>query len=590
MINDAFLSSQSRYQKPAGTPGLKSGFTLETKGFFGQIIGPIFLICALFLTGKLTSVINYDLALVSIVGLILCARWHLKGFLYAISLLLFSIVGKHLLIRDHHVWQAGFELSVALAFFTTAMIFQEDATAIDALSATSEAQRQTIMYLEEDLAKIKESSSNDALIFSEKSIELRSQLEEALSESSAYQILNDVLRKATAKTLDEKVLLSSQFQHSERRSGHLLSEIDSLQKELARIGNESFIVQQNAQLFKELNEVRMKEAQTHLVNETLVRMHRNESLKVRHLETVQDEAQTNLKTATDKLIELQKKVEDLELSAVLLDESSLFKETIQKLEEDLSTKQMLSESMHEKTAQLSEAIERLKVELSEKEQQLIAQQASLEATGSHLGATELALADLNGQISQLQLELASKAALEVNLKAMQEKIAEMEAQPKVIEIDQSLQEQVVFLEKRLSQYGKMELLYLQLKGNFDQKNEILHQTRVELFKTDTELQTLKKEADQESLNAEPFSPTLVAQIDELESENETLSLENQLLQDLVSHLMNTVEESPLDVKKRKRSMIAVQQDLFNQDPEFKLPSHPLLFQKRRGNRSVEKAD
>jgi hypothetical protein len=204
----------------------------------------------------------------------------------------------------------------------------------------------------------------------------------------------------------------------------LLEEIDSLQTELNRLGNDSALAQQNKQLFEELNESRGREAQTHLINETLVRLHAKENQKVRELE------------------------------------AKFF-------------------AMSEQTETVSEDKERF--------------------------------------VEQLQLQVQ---------------------------------------QTRLEQYRQVELLYRQLKGQFEEKNAILHQTRSELFLADTELQTIAQKLREKELAFNPVSQEICLELDAMEEENLALQHENRELQDLVSHLMQQDEASSLVKKKMKKSQPA----------------------------------
>ena len=93
--------------------------------------------------------------------------------------------------------------------------------------------------------------------------------------------------------------------------------------------------------------------------------------------------------------------------------------------------------------------------------------------------------------------------------------------------------------------AQIEPLFKQLKNQFDEKNKVLHQTRSELFKADTELKTMQIEKDQSAL-------LLPEEIFELDEEIVRLEEENQELQDLVSVLSGQQIDS--DAAKRKKKV------------------------------------
>lgn len=536
---------------------------VESKSFVSQIIGPISLICTLFLAGKAIAIPNYDLILVSIVGLYFCAKWRFQGCLVALVLLSVSAACKHLIYTDHHVWQGGFELSVAIALIITTLVFHESAKYVDGVKAQNVAQSQTIEFLEEDLIRVKSHSAEEALITSDKIIQLQSQLDEALTESSSYQILNDVLRKSTARAIEEKEQLVSQIFQSDRRSGQLLSEIDVLQKELARIGDESAVIQQNGQLFKELNEARVKEAQTHLVNDTLARMHRSENARVKTLEGQQNELGLQLQKAKQEQENNAMLVEELNLKIDALSSSAQRQhdaqnERAQFLETELEQKKTLLytfskqfEEVQLLNSNLSELKGTLETELEQARQQILSAPPAI---------TPEREAFLVEQITSTLSQLES-------LESKTKRVDELEAQLEMQQI-------------RLAQYTDLELLYRQLKGNFQEKTQILHETRVELFHVDTELQTLKQQIQESRLDVEPVIPEMTAEIEEIEQENKALTLENSLLNEIVTQLMSSTRESHVPLadavtaelnhadaglvkkKVKKQKVLAEQQDLF----------------------------
>ncbi|HEX2582706.1 MAG TPA: hypothetical protein VHL30_01170 [Chlamydiales bacterium] len=399
------------------------GFEEETSSV-GAIIGPLFLLFAVILVLKAPTSFNYDLLFVAIFGLFLTAKWKIRGCIAALLLLAFSAGAKHVLFPEHHAWQAGLESSIGIALFISALIFEESSKWALAKQSELERNEKTILFLEEDLSQQKEEAAKESAAALEKLANLRLQLEELESQISTLQVLNDVLRKTTAKSIEEKEEAIAEVRTFDRREGLLLEEIDSLQTELNRLGNDSALAQQNKQLFEELNESRGREAQTHLINETLVRLHAKENQKVRELE------------------------------------AKFF-------------------AMSEQTETVSEDKERF--------------------------------------VEQLQLQVQ---------------------------------------QTRLEQYRQVELLYRQLKGQFEEKNAILHQTRSELFLADTELQTIAQKLREKELAFNPVSQEICLELDAMEEENLALQHENRELQDLVSHLMQQDEASSLVKKKMKKSQPA----------------------------------
>jgi len=394
-------------------------------------LAPLFLLLAAILILKLPT-FNYDLLFVAVFGLFLTAKWRIQGCIAALLLLAFSAGAKHVFTPTHHMWQAGLESSVGIALFISALIFEGNSKWAVTKQNELERNEKTILFLEEDLSQQKELTAKEIAAGTEKLAALRVLLEESESSISTLQVLNDVLRKGNAKSIDEREAALTQVRMFDRKEGLLLEEIDSLQRELNRLAKESSLAQQNKELFNELNESRLMEAQTHLINETLVRLHAKENQKVRSYE-----------------------------------------EKLCGIEEELSN--------------VTRALEQMQKERNE----------------------------LKGELELL----SQKPALSTEEK-------------------EDLLKQIEVHETRVSQYRQMELLYRQLKVQFEEKNQILHEARRDLFRADTELQTVKQKLHEKEFDSNPVAKEIYLELDSLEEENANLKQENEELHAVVSSLMN----------------------------------------------------
>ncbi len=457
----------------------------------GSIVGPFFLLLAIALALKVPSAFNYDLLFVAIFGLFLTAKWKIRGCVAALLLLAFSAGAKHVLFPENHAWQAGLEGSIGIALFISALVFEGNSKWAFAKQSELERNEKTILFLEDDLRQQKELAVKESAAALEKLANLRLQLEELESQVFTLQVLNDVLRKTAAKSIQEKEEAVAQARTFDRREGQLLEEIDSLQTELNRLGNDSVLVQQNKQLFDELNESRVCEAEMHLIHETLVRLHAKENQKAREFEV--------------KFFEMAEQTEKISLEKVNAENS---------LESMRAERDLLVESVRIMEDQV--------------------QQASIQKVND-----DRALEDAQVERNELHEEI--------------ERLRQKPAFP--TEDKEILMAQLHVHQTRLEQYRQVDLLYRQLKAQFEEKNEILHQTRAQLFHADTELQTIKQKLQEKDLESNPMSKEVYLEIDEMEEENSILQQENQDLQDLVSHLMQR-DDSLLSVKKkRKKSLL-----------------------------------
>lgn len=78
--------------------------------------------------------------------------------------------------------------------------------------------------------------------------------------------------------------------------------------------------------------------------------------------------------------------------------------------------------------------------------------------------------------------------------------------------------------------------YMQLRKQFAQKSDILHQTRKELFAHTEENLALHHQKEQEELDLDIYEEALIKDIKDLEAERKILREENHLLEEMISYL------------------------------------------------------
>jgi hypothetical protein len=337
-----------------------------------------------------------------------------------------------------------------------------------------------IQNLEEELAKVQQSTLQTEIAHAQRLEELQKSLDEVSVEKSTLEILNDVLRKTNAAYAEEKRAFETEILEQQRNLAAVLTERMDAQQEIQLLKSTDWAAESRA-LLQELNRARFDKEQTYQINETLVRMH---------------------------------------ASAM---------------------------------AQAKEAKEALQTVLNEKEQFVL-------------------------QMDALRLELSESEAKCVKLERESvDQAADIIAQLKKERLD--LQERLAATEQKVDELAKVDFLYRQLKSQFEEKGRVLHEARSALFKMETELQTIRKEQEQQ----EPFLPlSLSAEIERLDEEVVQLKEENTQLQDLVTHLGSvpsipfaahriplpagqpSLEETlreALTPKRKKKAKKPVQQDL-----------------------------
>lgn len=245
-------------------------FKMERDRPLVSLIGPLFLLCTLLLAAAHPDSLNCGyLFLAALAGLFLTIQFQMKGFLYSLLGLATAAFLKYGFLAGEHLWQLGFEGSLACGLFITALTSEQRKSYLAHLRETAETRQSTIAHLEEDLAKLRESSQTVHIAAQEKIAEKQKELEELQAEHSSILVLNEVLRKTSAQQTEEAEILAEKSLDQSRKIGMLLSEIDALQNELSRISNESALKAENDLLVEQINTARVELAQAELLNESL---------------------------------------------------------------------------------------------------------------------------------------------------------------------------------------------------------------------------------------------------------------------------------------------------------------------------------
>ena len=489
------------------------------------LAGPLFLLCTVAIAASSGGQTNLYWLAAALVGMTLCAYYKLRGCVYAVALLALASVVKHGFFTTDHFWQFGLESSLACGLLITTLTLDQRKSIVQSLQETANTRGSAISNLEEELSKLMETSQSQQMFLQEKLAETQKEREDLQSEVSSILILNEVLRKTTARQTEDAERLAEGSLDKERRVGSLLDEIDALQKELARVSDLSGLAQENTNLLDELNMARSDRAQTHLINETLARLHAKEA---------------------------QKAQEASEVSHALHAEKQMLQEELGAAKAEVN---MLSTHLQ----QVSEELEKSLVSLEKME----ALQVEKKFLQERLQTAEQELASAMQKMeSYAHPPLAQEnPAIRAEREALLEKLAEQEAllhkfQEKEIGLDKVTETEVLLdklseqetllaqMEERLKTVVQTETLYKQLKAQFEEKNAVLHETRAKLFQADTQLQQLLIEKEQLSLHSEPIPVELQQEICALEQEVSDLREENDHLLQIVTSLSTGETRTP----------------------------------------------
>lgn len=529
-----------------------------------SIFGPICLICTFALSAKVPM--PFDLLFLALSGLYLSARWQMRGFVYSLILLALGGGIKHFLLDSGHLWQLGIEGSLAISFFITALSFEESSSFIQSLISQMDASSSVVRNLEEEISAVREQATAQQMALQEKVAVLQKELEELQTDHSSILILNEVLRKTSARHAEEKEALGETSLNQKAQISILQLNLETVEKELKRLSNSESLIVENKQLTKELNAARLEREQTHLINETLARLHAKESLKAKELseqihavleekqKTLQQlgSAQSEVEMFTKRLEQMALERENARVSlmqmADIKTEKNFLQERLKAAEAEIALLKQKSQDplllaqlqdLQNERVQFQEQIAILQQKTDVQMQELIEQRTYFqEQILDFQQKADARVQELQNERLQFQEQIA----------LLHQKAEEPKAH--LLEEERAhFQEQIAYAQERLQTLSQIEPLFNQLKKQFEEKNQILHQTRSEFFKADTELQTLRMEREQNLLQLNPVPKDLLEELANSEEEIERLEEENKELLELVT-LLNTPKTSPLGEKKK----------------------------------------
>lgn len=487
--------------------------------FFWQIIGPLFILCTFALDPN-----NLIIFSVGILGLFLSSKFQMKGFVAALIVLSIAAIGEHLFFKTQHLWSLGIEGSYAIAFFITAQNADRHHSFINTLLSQIETRTSSILNLEEEFTKSRSDSTEQQVLLQEKIDLLQKQVDEALSDQSSLLILNEVLRKTTASHVKDHNTLKEQLFDLESRLELERTGREEAEADLLRLKNESVIIQDNQRLTDEINAIRMDREQTHMINETLARLHAKENMRAQ--------------SACDQMTayESEKRQLDTQLSTLKRELESL----------RFQLEQAISErDRYQQSAQRSDAIQTERNFLKDR-----------------LRMAEHELSQRKENPASIDLSQYVPKDVACKLEDKIKELSEIERLYSQLKTDQNVEKEIVpRLEEKVKELSQIELLYKQLKVQFDEKNQTLHKTRSELFHVDNTLQTLKIDMQRNELMENPLPQEILSEITSLESEISDLAEENEELQSLVTALSAT-ETTSFFKRKKKVKVIPDQEYLF----------------------------
>src|SRR5690606_3669255 len=99
---------------------------------------------------------------------------------------------------------------LACSYFVTALTFEQSTLFIESLTQQMATRKAALENLEEEVAKVRETALSQQIAFQEKISALQKELDDLQADHSSLTILNEVLRKTTARHMQESEGLAKQ--------------------------------------------------------------------------------------------------------------------------------------------------------------------------------------------------------------------------------------------------------------------------------------------------------------------------------------------------------------------------------------------
>ncbi len=224
---------------------------------------------------------------------------------------------------------------------------------------------------------------------------------------------------------------------------------------------------------------------------------------------------------------------------------------IEQLESQLKTRELF---YLEEKKKWERAIDAERKEIERWQSSLDKKQLELEIVLEQKVALEKELSITKQQVVSLGIELQeNKVRLLEKEKQRQELHMELQGREEKIEELSAALGQVREAQDKGEVINNFELMYKQMRMQFDEKSLVLKETRKELFYTENALLALRKQVELDEGNENEESCFFICQIKELEEERFILEEQVEQLQNVVSSLLIQSKETKLKRVRKKKT-------------------------------------
>ena len=502
----------------------------ETYPLAFSLVGPFFLIASLALTLFIHHP-NHDLWWIVLLGMAFAWKFEWKGAYSALIALLFSILFKHAEMQSQHVWQLGLESSVALGLWITAESQEKIKAFLSTLKEEGKKSLCKADALEAEILRKGDQFESEKNVMQERLDQIKKEIETSEKDKSSLKELIRTMKEndAEKERLKEEYILEMARKTIQVQSLEL--SLAEAKEETQLLGDGRRLQDNNKDLRNQLNVVRLDKYQSRLINEALAKTLTREMKKkeIESIESIQllEKERENLKA---KITELEA---NLAYEAkTLLGEKKALENRIVELEETSS----------QKTTKQTEFFEKEKRVLKERITELESAQKKEEASIEQSKLLEKERDNLKEKVEELSKDSGSEGEIEVLKKerdTLRERIKELK----------SLSKKNETAVLKPNDYRKLEAEFRQLKKQFDERKNILHQTRSELFRMEGALLVSELDKEQKSLEPSLEEEKWYFELQTLEEEREGLEKENEQLQEIIQILSEKLQGSKESSKK-----------------------------------------
>lgn len=467
---------------------------------FWAVLGPFIMLMTLFIMLIRSAPEDLYLALTALIGIPICWKWKHTGLALAFALLGFGLVFS--LIQapiEERFWYFGISLAIGMAFIVTSLSLEEVTSIISKLQFESKSRKDHLWSLDERYQLAKAAWEKEKIGFNkeinQKQAEiviLKSQLKQE-NENKVSQNNDQIeqYRKNYFRLESELQYAKNKQQQAEIEAANLRRIVSQSETELRELKQRETDQQNKIDVLENakkhlLNTLEIEKSS--LANLLIENRKMSEELAANHESKHQlQELQTNLQEKAETIAVLRNEITEKNAKIISLEaeKTSLANLMDKNISEEAAARQELQRQiplLQDNLQEKAEAIAQLQNEITEKNVQISSfelEKASLVTLmEKRLGEEIAAREEIQRQIPLLKDSIQLKIE---EMAELQKEIDHKNAQ--INEISQQL-------EHTPSAKDPFEPLYKQLREQFSEKNDLLEETRRELFKSKEALLTL----------------------------------------------------------------------------------------------------